>query len=252
MPYPSEGTLTTDVREVEISETWDSQSEWSAYQSASNVVVNNGVVMLEESSVPSPSDLLAHYDATDSSSITTSQWDDLSGNGNHLTGTISSIASGRINSLDAAYFDASVNVSTAFGSSDAQPTNIFIVHEPKWSANSQTVFDGATGNNQRYFNSGGNEAFFAGNMTVASSTAVQTTNPQITELLFDGASSELRKNDSTITTGDPGSNALDGVTLGSGGGDSFYTEVYIGEVLVYSTPPTRSEVYSYLGRWGIV
>lgn len=52
MPFLSSGTLTTDVREVAVSETWDSQAEWDAAQSKSNVVVESGVVKLAEASVP--------------------------------------------------------------------------------------------------------------------------------------------------------------------------------------------------------
>lgn len=48
MPYESQGTLTTDVREVSVSSTWDTQSDWEAYQSASNIAINNGAVELSE------------------------------------------------------------------------------------------------------------------------------------------------------------------------------------------------------------
>lgn len=47
-PYPSNGSLTTDKRTINDSDGWGTQSEWEAYQSASNVVVTNGTVQLAE------------------------------------------------------------------------------------------------------------------------------------------------------------------------------------------------------------
>lgn len=51
-PYQSEGSLTTDKRTVDDTETWDAQSGWEAYQSASNVEIVNGAVQLAEQTVP--------------------------------------------------------------------------------------------------------------------------------------------------------------------------------------------------------
>lgn len=51
-PYPSNGSLTTDKRTVDDSITWDSQSDWEAYQSASNVEIVDGSVQLPFSPVP--------------------------------------------------------------------------------------------------------------------------------------------------------------------------------------------------------
>jgi hypothetical protein len=46
MTYTPNGTLLTDVREVAESETWDTQTDWEAYQDASTVNVSNGSVEL--------------------------------------------------------------------------------------------------------------------------------------------------------------------------------------------------------------
>lgn len=51
-PYQTEGSLTTDKRTVDDTTTWDSQSEWEAYQSASGVEIVDGSVQLAELTVP--------------------------------------------------------------------------------------------------------------------------------------------------------------------------------------------------------
>jgi len=52
MPFPTNGTLTTDTRETAISETWDTQTDWNAYQSKSSVSIDNGVLKLSEIQFP--------------------------------------------------------------------------------------------------------------------------------------------------------------------------------------------------------
>lgn len=53
MPYKTSGTLTTDEREVAIDETWDTDSDWNAYQSKTDIEINNGVVELLFTDQPS-------------------------------------------------------------------------------------------------------------------------------------------------------------------------------------------------------
>lgn len=51
-PYVSDGTLTTDKRTVDDAQTWDSQSDWEAYQSATDVEIVSGAVQLAETTAP--------------------------------------------------------------------------------------------------------------------------------------------------------------------------------------------------------
>lgn len=83
MAYPSEGTLTTDEREVAVSETWDSSSDWNAAQSMNNVVVENGVVMLEEITVPAAVVSLYEYEDDSDTSVAV---DSLGSNDADITG----------------------------------------------------------------------------------------------------------------------------------------------------------------------
>lgn len=48
MTYESNGSLTTDKRDVAVSTSWDTQTEWEAYQAAQNVAIENGVVRLAD------------------------------------------------------------------------------------------------------------------------------------------------------------------------------------------------------------
>lgn len=48
MAFESEGTLVTDEREIAISDGWDSQTEWEAYQNISGIEITDGIVQLAE------------------------------------------------------------------------------------------------------------------------------------------------------------------------------------------------------------
>lgn len=48
MVYPSEGTLTTDEREIAVSESWESQTDWEAYQSINGIDIDTGTLKLNE------------------------------------------------------------------------------------------------------------------------------------------------------------------------------------------------------------
>lgn len=52
MPFNSSGTLVTDKRDIAISESWDSQTEWESYQSATGIEVTNGVIKLSDDPIP--------------------------------------------------------------------------------------------------------------------------------------------------------------------------------------------------------
>lgn len=68
--YPSNGSLTTDKRTVDDTTTWDSQSDWEAYQSASNVEIVSGSVQLVEHTQPIPDSAILHWRMEDGSGST--------------------------------------------------------------------------------------------------------------------------------------------------------------------------------------
>ena len=63
--YEESGNLVTDKREIAASETWESQSDWEAYQSIDNVDIENGIISLSsfQTSV-TPDSAIYHFDAT--------------------------------------------------------------------------------------------------------------------------------------------------------------------------------------------
>lgn len=89
MPYPSEGTLTTDEREVAVSETWDSDSDWNAAQSMSNVVVQNGVLMLDAI----PDSAIMYFEDGDIT-IDDDNWSGFGGDTGNLTATDQTVIDG--------------------------------------------------------------------------------------------------------------------------------------------------------------
>lgn len=48
MAFANEGTLTTDKRVVDVNETWETQTEFTAYQSINNIDVSSGVLSLAQ------------------------------------------------------------------------------------------------------------------------------------------------------------------------------------------------------------
>ena len=64
--YEESGSLVTDKREIATGETWESQSDWEAYQSINNVEIENGIISLStfEPSLIPDSGLQHDYDAT--------------------------------------------------------------------------------------------------------------------------------------------------------------------------------------------
>lgn len=52
MAFPSSGSLLTDRRETAISETWETQTDWEAYQSISSIEITNGTLQLAEVTIP--------------------------------------------------------------------------------------------------------------------------------------------------------------------------------------------------------
>lgn len=60
MSFAPEGSLTTDSREVAVSETWESQTDWEAAQASQNIVIENGVVKLAQAIASEANDKLVH------------------------------------------------------------------------------------------------------------------------------------------------------------------------------------------------
>lgn len=80
MSYAPSGKLTTDKREVAVSETWDTQTEWEAFQSQDNIDISNGTLMLAPPAIPTDG-LIHRYRFNDDSDSTTAIDSEGSNNG---------------------------------------------------------------------------------------------------------------------------------------------------------------------------
>lgn len=70
MAFETDGILTTDVQEIADAYEWDTQAEWNAFQSKTDITIENGILKLTEvSAFPDP--LVTLYEYEDDSNTTT-------------------------------------------------------------------------------------------------------------------------------------------------------------------------------------
>lgn len=112
MAFSSNGTLTTDQRTVNDSETWETQSDWEAYQSKNNTEVVNGSVQLSELVIP-PSGV-ARYTFDDSDTQSGQAIDIWNSNNSSINGAITGLpgANQTYTTNEAYSFDGGENVQT--------------------------------------------------------------------------------------------------------------------------------------------
>lgn len=160
-------------------------------------------------------------DASDATTITesggaVSQWDDKSGNGydlEQLTSTRQPTTGARtMNSLNVLDFDATDdNLRVAFGVTLTQPNTIFAVFQPDTTTASY-VHDGDGSTNRHALVPGTIYQLYAG--TIVNGGSVSTV-PQISRAVFDGASSSLHIDGSSVISADAGAQSLTGLTVGA-------------------------------------
>lgn len=256
MPYASQGTLTTDKREIGESETWETQTDWEAYQSISDVEISNGSLILSEPLPPDYNDVLAHYDATTlslSDGDTVTSWPDQTGNGNDLSGTSNpSFDADGINGNAAVDFSLSNYLDVSF-TSESQPNTIYIVFrfDSFDSGGNNILYDSVNGSAHAHGNDQTEYVAFAGDTILVGT--VDTSN-HISGVLWDGSSSTIRIDGSSLAVGNAGTGGLDGFVLGRDRNSGNESEVTVGEVIIY--PQDKSGIYadieSYLSdKWGI-
>jgi hypothetical protein len=199
------------------------------------------------SDIPDSGDLQARYDfSQEDGSLPIA---DQTGNGYDLTGSYSGV-SADINGNQAGSFDGVDDETSATWTSVSEPNHIFAVFEYRGLspfANNIMISD-PSGSEQIYETNAW--AMYNGSVV---SGGTSDTSPHVGAWLFDGANSSLRIDGTTLATGDPGSTPLEGLRLGSVGGN-LYANVKFGEILVYRSDRSGnySEIESYLAdKWGI-
>lgn len=177
-----------------------------------------------------------------------SQWNDQSGNANHLVqatgGAQPVVTAGAINGLPAITFDG-VDDHMVAAFALAQPTTIFIVFsQPTWTV-FDSVYDGAAVVNDMSLQQASASpglAIRAGVAAVALNNNLPTATFGLVTAIYNGASSELQVNNTAATTGDPGANGGAGIRLGArGDGAGGFGNVSIAEVIVMAAVATAGE-----------
>lgn len=218
----------------------------------------------------------AWYDATVPSSITiatgVSQWNDLSGNGRHLTqgtgddqpATNSRTING-LNVLDfggtSDHLDANA-LASVYSGTDV-PMGAYIIFESDDVSATKTLI--------HFFNSGGSAyryiltapaeflaRFNSDSATLANNQAgtVATGTPEIVNQVFDGTTSKLYENGTEIDSDNlaVGATTLDSFAVGAFNSGSFYWNGALGEIIFTAgteTTATRQKIEGYLAhKWG--
>jgi len=203
------------------------------------------------SGLPDAADLIANYDFS-AGSTTTTFVEDQSGNGHDLTGGPFASLSRTINGVQAGEFDGSTSqrMDVSF-TTIAQPITVFAVVEFDGGSGDHRIFDGNSDFMAIQYD-GSNIEVFGGGFFIGPDDA-QT--DDVVTVLFDGVSSEIRLNGTQIATGDIGSNALDGITVGIQRNDILRAfDGLIGQIVVYDGDKSGifSDVESFLSsKWGV-
>lgn len=209
----------------------------------------------------SPLDLSpqAWYDASDTDTITdagsgaVSQWDDKSGNAEHLTqGTGSNrptTGTRTQNSLNVLDFtnDRLVNSSIA---AVTQPYTVYLAYAHD-STGTQYVIDGTTSGGRAGLLISTTWQTFAGNLLNTGDSP--NTNFNIWKLVFNGVSSEVYLNGTLIGSGNAGTQVPAGLVIGSDWSASFFFDGIFGEYVRLGgniTGADDTSMTDYLtGKW---
>jgi hypothetical protein len=211
-------------------------------------------------SIPDSGDLYARFDATalalsDGNSVST--WGDETGNGHDLTaGTAPTYRTGIINGNPVVRFDGADDFLDVAFPDLSQPNTVYMVAQSAESSPSafDEIHDSADDTNNRHTLAidDGNWAIYAG--TVVRSSTPYDNSSHIFGELFNTTSSALRLDGSQIASGDVGSQALSGLTVGSNSSQGTFAAIDVGEIVIYPQDKSgiQSDIESYLSdKWGI-
>jgi hypothetical protein len=192
--------------------------------------------------------LRAWYKSDTGTTIVTgvSQWNDQSGNLNHLVQAVGAsqpvVTASAINGLPCITFDGSNdNMTAAF--TLAQPFTIFMVFRQVTWTSTRDLHDGITTADsmllQQFTTTPNLRMFGGGSLTGANTLAVNTFG-LITEV-WNGASSEIQLTDSAPITGNAGAAAPGGITLGSRQTSTAPANIGVAELVIMAATATTAE-----------
>lgn len=172
---------------------------------------------------------------------TVTAWADQSGNGYNLTaasGQEPALNSSAINGLPALNF-ISADRMTNSSLSQTQAYTIIVVGKLDVGNTNQVFFDSYNNVQAALYNASGTMRFLAGNTGIAGFTA--NTNWRLHYVVGSGAASSYDINDGSPSTGNAGTNAISGISIGQIRGNPspvaspYGLTGYIAELLIYST-----------------
>jgi len=220
------------------------------------ITVDGQTVFTAGPDIPDAGDLFAHYDAaqlnlSDNANVFT--FDDQTGNNHDLTaGNAPTFKTNIVNNNPIVRFDGVDDFLDVSFSIISQPVNIYLAFKMQSLTSRDDVLDSNNTNTQFLFGPRStNYTLFAGSFISGGSP---DTNFHIASWLGDGSSSTIRIDGTQVASGNPGSNGLDGITLGANAFGNLPAEVDIGEILVYPQDKSskQSSIETYLGnKWGV-
>jgi len=230
------------------------------------ITVDGQTVFTAGPNVPDAVNLYARYSAdtlslADGDPVNT--WADQTNNGFDLTqGVAATFESSGFNSNPVVEFDGNNdNLEVQWGVL-SQPYHVFLSFkmltlpsDKSYILNPEVATNGSQWfgvDNRTQFGISDAFSMAAGGTVRTNNTA--DTNPHIASLLYDGGSSDLRIDGSSIASGDAGTFPLDGFMLGGRPSGSDMAHVQIGEVLVYEVNNSSNDatIETYLSKsWGI-
>ncbi len=176
------------------------------------------------------------------------QWNDQSGNGNHLTqptgGLQPTLTAGQINGLPAIVFGGfGVHMDVSFAI--VHPSTVFLVMKQNVWANGTFFCDGITSNTMvvRQMTATPNIEQFAGSSGGASTGLAVGTFGLVTSI-FNGASSSLQVNGGTVGTGNPGTANPAGFAIGAQASGGQSSQIAVAEIIVMAAAATAGETAS--------
>lgn len=183
-----------------------------------------------------------------------SQWDDQSGNGNHLKQT--SDASRPSKGADGSIlFNGTSDFLIADAFTFAQPEEIFLLLEVITWTSLDRIFSGLADANGILYQTGTTPeiALYAGTVAANNTDLILNTS-SVLSAVINGASSSIQINNNTATTGNAGAGNLGGFTLGANGvGTTQHSNIRVKEVIGYGatlSTDQRAQIRTYLARVG--